>query len=420
MTTGLQTFKADGSLAFDSTIFTSFFYYGSGLPDTYLQGGRVSTIQPDGAVRIGARYFAWYALLEVAEKYISSDGSVHAASLTATYSSTYQFGSYPIVNLITKSANYSSFGSDPGTFPGFGIEAYNDDLIPNISVESKYATILESGSISVSSIDAPDLGVFPNWSNSGDQWFAGTATLLSFSRALINQPLIFISDVTGGGSVSIHSWVKDGSGLYTGVYLTSHQTSVTWNTVCSSYTGGTSCTVSYIIVDLDEPDSSPAFGIEIYDSTGTRIWNSDRYPINITYAENLERPYIYATARGAFTAPVFWAYPLITVARTVDVAVPTTHCVLLNSLRSITGIVGHYYYTSGDGTYYTAVNPYGEYLSFYESGGTRYARIQAGFTHNVTVLAVDAGFTNGVYSGHLSPLALADNPLPVVVAQFSL
>jgi hypothetical protein len=419
MAYGLKTFKANGDLAFDSSIFTNYFYYGDSEPQSYNQSGRVSSVQADGPLRIGARYYGWYGLVEIPDKYVDINGVAQVPSLNNTYGSLVSFGttSNSFLNLILKSKKYASFGSDAGTFPTYGIKAFNEDNISNISLTSKYATILESGSVSVASIIVNDLGSFPNWNDSGDQWFNSAGSLLTFSRALNNQPLIFITNVTGSGSVSLHNWQLNGGGQYTGVYLTSHQTPVTWNTVCSSWTGDTSCTVSYTIVDLDEPPTSPDYGLEIYDSNGTRIWNSDYTPISIEHASNVARPYAIVTANGSFSAPSFWSAPTIGYNQTIEYPVPVGQGILLNSMKSVTGIVVHRYYDpSGTSQYYHAFTPYGEYLTFYESGGTRYARVKADFTHNVTIWGADGMSFQLGYSGHFSPTDVNSNPFPLVIA----
>jgi hypothetical protein len=417
MAHGLKTFKANGDLAFDSSIFTNYFYYGANEPQSYSETGKVSSVQADGPLRIGARYYAWYCLLEVPDKYIDINGVAQVPALNNTYGSLLQFGSTPFFNLVLKNKKYASFGSDAGTFPTYGIKALNEDSISNISLTSKYATILESGTINVASVIVNDLGSFPDWNNSGDQWFNSAASLLTFSRPLTNQPLIFITDVTGSGSVSLHNWQVNGGGQYTGVYLCSHQTPVVWNTVCSAWTGDTSCTVSYTIVDLDEPPTSPDYGLEIYDASGNRIWNSDYTPISIEYTANVARPYAIVTANGSFSAPAFYSAPTIGYNQTIEYAVPIGQGVLLNSMKSMTGVVIHRYYDpQGTSQYYHAFNPYGEYLTFYDSGGTRYARIKAAFTHHVTCWGVDGMTQQLGYSGHFSPTDVNSNPFPLVIA----
>lgn len=385
MSFGLQIFSDAGGLILDSTELESYYFYGTGTPSSYPSDGRVSVSSPIAAVNFRWDVNGNYVYAEAAD-YIDSAGAVHDAVITALSGSiSGTVAAYGIDSSLV------SFGTNAGAVPSFGMTIYNSagaQVLPQTTV---YASLLQSGSVEVAFSGAT---VFNGGSEYRTEYQPATIAL---ARPLINQPLIFVTDASGGG-VALYDFILT-DGLYTGFRFATPL--------------GETTTVSYVVVDLDPPATVGDFGIQVFDAGAMEIFSHTVQPLVVSYASSAARPYVAmngTTANGDDTYS-----PDLSYANAVSHSCPSGSGVLLNGVRPYSGVqVSFYRYDPpSDPAPVYRVGFFGEFLSFASPGGVRAATVSARLS------SVDQfNFWGGNGSVGVSPVSAASNPFSFVIGDF--
>jgi hypothetical protein len=310
------------------------------------------------------------------------------------------------------SSNVLSFGYKTTASATYGMSFAN--LSNQFIVDSETKTYYLHPDASGNPIRTGYAGVLPfsntNAIASVDYTFTSTTpTTITFEKAFVEQPLIFIVSTTEGsyqapvaacdpsavygalttsdgyylGGASLHAWIKDGSGRYIGAsILASGSTSATINSLSVSCgwgqwgnDSGTTWAFRYFVVSPEEPTyalygDTTNFGVQVMNSSGVKTFDS-RYKVCCNFQVfNVGIPYKYFVCNKTTSTATSFASPLYGVITNQTSSITLNNQVVSGVLiNNQTSVTGHniYNWTISSGFPLGPRTYYGRYLHITET-----------------------------------------------------